>query len=373
LHHKKDHPCPPRFFTFRKHEQALQPFTEMEKQQIGLITSIVANVILAILLIFFIFKLNASTGTVESSTLSPASKALLAPDLGCVQVNSGDALLIIDVQNDFMPARPFTAQNPRNAPGSNLEGSNLRKGSLAVLEAENIVSHINPLIDTFEAAKGTIIYSLDWHPTGHCSFSPKNEPEPVTPSTPGICRDDKSTRLVNEKGEKTETNMLRWPVHCVQGTWGAQFDPHLKISTSGSSYVVKKGFWDDYDSYSAFGGRMSKFSPSSPSDVAIVDADANWENMKIATKRVTDILKEKKIQRLFIVGIATDFCVASSIEDALIALREIPGLAVATIKEALGAVFPDKSKGLFETWNKEGVAVLSENNKDKKPLFNIKC
>lgn len=336
----------------------------MEKQQIGLITSVVANVVLAILLIFFIFKLNASSGTADST--SPASKALLAADLGCVQVNSGDALLIIDVQNDFMPTRPYTAQNPRHAPeASAMDGTNLKEGSLAVPEAKDIVSHINPLIDTFEAAKGTIIYSLDWHPDGHCSHGPNLKPAPVTVATPNTCRDDRSLQLLNEG------NLLLWPVHCVQGQWGAQFDPHLKISTTPSSYVVKKGFRPQLDSYSAFGGRSSKFSPAT--DAIIVDADPNWEDMTQATKRLTDILKEKKIQRLFIVGIATDYCVRSSIEDALIARDEIPGLAIATVKEAVGGVFPENSKSLFDQWQGKGVAVLSEKNKDGKSLFNNKC
>lgn len=340
----------------------------MEKQQIGLITSIVVNVVLAILLIFFIFKLSATSGAPQApGTVSPASKILLAPDLGCVQVNAGDALLIIDVQNDFMVERPYTATNPRHAPSAgDLNGNLLRGGSLGVEEARDIVSHINPLIETFEAVKGTIIYSLDWHPDGHCSHDPSGKMAGVTSNTPNICRDDKSIQLLNEG------KLNRWPVHCVQGSWGAQFDPHLKISKTDASYVVKKGFWKFFDSYSAFGGRLSKFVPAN--DEIIVDADAKWEEMTEATKRLTDILKERKIQRLFIVGIATDFCVRYSVEDALTAvLNELPGLAIATVKEAVGAVFKDQTKSLFTTWQGRGVAVLSEKNKEGKSLFNTKC
>jgi len=337
----------------------------MEKQQIGLIASIVVNVILALLLIFFIFRLNSSAGAPENA--SPAAKALLSPDLGCVQVNSGDALLIIDVQNDFMVERPYTATNPRHVPdATNLNGNMLKGGSLGVAQAIDIVSHINPLIDIFEAAKGTIIYSLDWHPSGHCSHDPSNQRQGVDVNTPGICRDDKSIKLLNEG------KLNRWPIHCVQNTWGAQFDPHLKISTTEGSFVIKKGFWQFFDSYSAFGGRLSKFNPAN--DAVIVDADANWEDMTQAVKSLPVVLKQRKITRLFIVGIATDFCVNDSVEDALMtAMYEVPGLAVAAVKEAVGGVFPENSDKLFKQWQGRGAAILSEKNKEGKSLFNTKC
>jgi len=343
----------------------------MEKQQIGLITSVVVNVVLAGLLIFFIFKLNASSGAVGGGEKSPAAKALLAPDLKCISVNTEDALLVIDVQNDFMPERPFTTTSPRHKPSAvDLNGNNLKTGSLAVPGAKDIVSHINPLIETFEAAKGTIIYSLDWHPIGHCSHleNPTWKPEAI--GTPGLCKDDKSAKLLNEG------NLTRWPVHCVQGTWGAQFDPHLKISTAPSSFVVKKGFWQHYDSYSAFGGRLSKFNPAT--DTTDVDESAGWEIMTTdGTKRLTDILKERKIKRLFVVGIATNYCVRYSLEDAWIAeYTELPGLAIATIKEAIAAAGPTAeadTKSLYSEWPTRGIALLSEKNKDGKPLFQKSC
>jgi len=345
----------------------------MEKQQIGLITSVVVNVVLAVLLIFFIFKLNASAGTAEGPIRSPAAKALLAPDLECVKVTSTDALIIIDVQNDFMPERPYTVTSPRHEPPTDQKnGANLKAGSLAVAEAKDIVSHINPLIDVFEAAKGTIIYSLDWHPTGHCSHAdpPTEAFKLVTSSTPNICRDDESTRLLNE------SKLIRWPVHCVQGTWGAQFDPHLKISTSPSTFIIKKGFWPHFDSYSAFGGRLS-----TATDMKVVDSDANWEVMETqGTKRLTDILKEKKIQRAIVVGIATNYCVKYTLKDGMVAeFNEIPGLALATVKEALGSAGATEAeatadrKALFTEWPGKGIAVLSEKNKQGKPLFNTTC
>jgi len=340
----------------------------MEKQQIGLVTSVVVNVVLAVLLIFFIYKLNATSGTAEvPGTASPAAKALMAPDLGCVQVDTGDALLIIDVQNDFMPERPFTAQNPRHPPASgDMSGSNLKAGSLPVGEAKDIVSHINPLVETFEAAKGTIIYSLDWHPVGHCSFDASNPFIPVTPSTSGFCKDNTSIKMLNQG------TLIRWPVHCVQGTWGAQFDPHLKISQTGASYVVKKGFWPHFDSYSAFGGMLSTHVPASNN--VIVDESATSEDMTLASKRLADILKERKVKRLFLVGIATDVCVKNSVEDALLAaITEIPGLVIATVKDAVGGVKPEESKNLFSNWQGRGVAVLGDKNKEGKSLFNTKC
>lgn len=116
------------------------------------------------------------------------------------------ALLIIDVQNDFCPG-----------------------GKLAVPEGDEIVPIINTLLPCFEQ----VIQTQDWHPQDHSSFASnhKNKSAYQTVSM--------------DYGEQ-----VLWPDHCVQGTHGAEFHPDLK--TNDTRMIVRKGFRKEIDSYSAF-------------------------------------------------------------------------------------------------------------------------
>jgi nicotinamidase/pyrazinamidase len=118
-----------------------------------------------------------------------------------------DVLLIVDVQNDFMPG-----------------------GALAVPEGDQVVPVINHLLqDHFSVAVAT----QDWHPAGHSSFASQHEGvEPF-----------QSIRLAY--GEQTV-----WPDHCVQGTRGASLCESL--DTSRVHCIIRKGFRSEIDSYSAF-------------------------------------------------------------------------------------------------------------------------
>lgn len=116
-----------------------------------------------------------------------------------------EALLVIDVQNDFCPG-----------------------GNLAVPEGDQVVTPINSMMDRFD----TVILTQDWHPSGHSSFAS---------SHPG--------RVPFDTVEMSYGQQVMWPDHCVQGSEGAAFHPQLR--TDGG-LIIRKGFRPEVDSYSAF-------------------------------------------------------------------------------------------------------------------------
>ena len=117
-----------------------------------------------------------------------------------------NALLIIDVQNDFCPG-----------------------GALAVADGDAVV----PVINAMQADFDTVLLTQDWHPAGHGSFAsshPGAEPFSTT--------------------EMPYGPQVLWPTHCVQGTAGAAF--HAELVTERAEMIVRKGFRAQIDSYSAF-------------------------------------------------------------------------------------------------------------------------
>jgi nicotinamidase/pyrazinamidase len=117
-----------------------------------------------------------------------------------------DALLVIDVQNDFCPG-----------------------GALAVAGGDGILPRVNALMGDHAA----VILTQDWHPAGHRSFASAH---------PG--------RAPFETVEMPYGPQTLWPDHCVQGTAGAAFHPGL--DTTRADLVLRKGFRPGIDSYSAF-------------------------------------------------------------------------------------------------------------------------
>lgn len=117
-----------------------------------------------------------------------------------------EALIVIDVQNDFCPG-----------------------GALAVAGGDEIVPGINALMSGF----ATVVLTQDWHPANHLSFA-DNHPG----ATPFSMIDMPYGRQV------------LWPAHCVQGTPGAAF--HSALDTDAAQLVIRKGFRPQIDSYSAF-------------------------------------------------------------------------------------------------------------------------
>ena len=143
-------------------------------------------------------------------------------------------------------------------------------GNLAVANAEQIIPTINQLAQHFE----NIILTQDWHPANHISFA-ENHPHKKPYDT---------IRL-------NYGMQVLWPSHCVQGSKDAEFHPDLNIPTA--QMIIRKGFHSQIDSYSAF-----------------MEADHQ------TTTGLAGYLKERGIDTVFIVGIATDFCVAWTAMDA---------------------------------------------------------
>lgn len=150
------------------------------------------------------------------------------------------------------------------------------KGSLYVEGGEEVVSFVNYEIEQALAAGATVVYTQDWHP----------------PTTPHFEKDGGV-----------------WPVHCVTDTWGAEFLPSLRVEGP----VVRKGA-DGKDGYSGFSVRDPR-------------------SGDVSATQLESLLRERGIERLVLAGIATDYCVVETTEDA----RRL-GFPVTVLKDGIRAV-----------------------------------
>ena len=157
-----------------------------------------------------------------------------------------DALLVIDVQNDFCP-----------------------EGALAVPKGDEVVPVVNRLISRF----AHVLLTQDWHPPGHRSFASAH-----------------AGRRPFETAELSYGTQVLWPDHCVQGTEGADF--HRDLEDGKAELVLRKGFRPEIDSYSAF-----------------------FENDRKTPTGLSGYLRTRGFKQLFMVGLATDFCVHYSAVD----------------------------------------------------------
>jgi nicotinamidase/pyrazinamidase len=158
------------------------------------------------------------------------------------------ALIIVDVQNDF-----------------------LNGGSLEVPDGEKVIPVINRIQDKFEL----VIATQDWHPKGHKSFASSHQ--------------GKSTF---DKIQLEGMEQVLWPVHCVQGTRGADFHPLLHAKRIEA--IFRKGTDPVIDSYSGF-----------------------YDNGHKKSTGMAGFLRDRKVTTVFICGIAADFCVYYTALDAL--------------------------------------------------------
>ncbi len=156
---------------------------------------------------------------------------------------STDALLIIDMQRDFLPG-----------------------GTLAVAGGDSIIAGINALAARFDH----VLLTQDWHPAGHISFASTHGRQPFT-----------------ETIEAAYGTQALWPDHCVQNTPGAQLHPDLDLPRA--ELLLRKGFRRDIDSYSAF-----------------------LENDGVTPTGLAGYLRERDLRRIFLAGVAFDFCVGFS-------------------------------------------------------------
>ena len=144
-------------------------------------------------------------------------------------------------------------------------------GNLAVANADEIIPNINEIATYFE----NIIITQDWHPEDHISFAQNH-----------------ANKNPFDTVELDYGTQVLWPSHCVQGTHDAELHQDLKLSTA--QLIIRKGFHRHIDSYSAF-----------------MEADHK------TTTGLSGYLKERAIDTVFVVGIATDFCVAWTAIDAV--------------------------------------------------------
>ncbi|MFO1094876.1 MAG: bifunctional nicotinamidase/pyrazinamidase [Planctomycetaceae bacterium] len=180
------------------------------------------------------------------------------------------------------------------------------KGALAVPDGDAVVPIINKLARRF----AHVILTQDWHRDDHLSFAS---------SHPG--------KKPLERVELSYGPQILWPDHCIQGTPGAEFHPQLDIEHC--ELVIRKGYHREIDSYSAF-----------------------FENDRETPTGLAGYLRERGLTQLFIVGLATDFCVAYSALDA----RRL-GFDVTVIENACRGIDVDGS--LAAAWQQmEAAGVL---------------
>ena len=195
-----------------------------------------------------------------------------------VKLEKTDALIVVDVQNDFIPG-----------------------GALAVNGGDQIVKPINKLGLKFKLSNNHIIFTQDWHPVGHHSFASVHEGKNPFDPIHGI----------------DGIGPVLWPDHCVQGTWGAEF--HQDLDTTLAHLIIRKGYNPKIDSYSAL-----------------------QENDKKTETGLAGYLNSSGITRVFICGLAFDHCVNFTAQDAVrkgfevVIVRDLTrGIAEESIKSSM--------------------------------------
>ncbi|UCD01257.1 MAG: bifunctional nicotinamidase/pyrazinamidase [Promethearchaeota archaeon] len=174
--------------------------------------------------------------------------------LKSITINQDDALLVVDIQNDFIPG-----------------------GALAVEDGDLIIEGINNVANIFKKFSRNVVLTQDWHPKDHKSFASQY---------PG-----------KDPGDEFQTDdgsigPVLWPDHCVQGTKGAEF--HVNLESNLASIIVRKGRNPNVDSYSAF-----------------------LENDKKTETGLAGYLKSINVKRVFICGLALDYCCYFSAMDGI--------------------------------------------------------
>ncbi|HZC99613.1 MAG TPA: isochorismatase family protein [Actinomycetes bacterium] len=193
------------------------------------------------------------------------------------QYDPQSALVVVDVQNDFAD------------PG----------GSLYVRGGEQIVPVVNREAERARRAGATVVYTQDWHPE----------------STPHFEKDGGL-----------------WPVHCVQGTWGAEFHPELQVEGE----VVRKGT-DGGDGYSGFAVRDPSSGEEQPTELE-------------------GILRDRDVRKVVVVGLATDYCVKETAIDGA-----AKGFEVTLLVDAVRAVElePGDGQRALEDVQRAGARIAS--------------
>jgi nicotinamidase/pyrazinamidase len=209
--------------------------------------------------------------------MSPKKPKQLRTATVRVRPESGSVLLVTDIQNDFCPG-----------------------GALAVPEGDRIIPLVNAYVASFHKRGLPIVASRDWHPPGHCSFTEQGGP---------------------------------WPVHCVQGSWGAEF--HTDLNLPPGSLVISKATDPNREAYSAFEGTAMD-------------------------KR----LQELGAQTLYVTGLATDYCVKNTVLDGL-----KRGFRVVVLTDAIRGIdaAPRDSQRALEAMQEAGAVMATAPELDVGP------
>jgi len=182
---------------------------------------------------------------------------------------------------------------------TDLQYSFMPGGELAVARGDEIVPIVNALARRF----ANVILTQDWHPPGHRSFAS---------SHPGRKPFDIVTLDYGDQ--------VLWPDHCVQGSQGASL--HADVDIPHAQLVLRKGYHHAVDSYSAF-----------------VEADRRTQT------GLAGYLRERGINHVYLCGLATDFCVAWSAQDARMA-----GFSATVVEDACRAI--DTKGSLGAAWTR---------------------
>lgn len=200
-------------------------------------------------------------------------------------------LLLVDIQPDFMPG-----------------------GALAVEGGDAIVEPVRRLMESNRF--GLMVATQDWHPPGHISFASSH-----------------SGRKPFETIELYGYPQTLWPDHCLQGSAGAQL--YLELPWDQVAAIIRKGMDPQCDSYSGFRN--------------------NWDvNGERSTTGLAGYLRERGVSEVYICGLARDFCVRWTAEDAVDA-----GFHVCVLWDVTRSVDPTGDEALKQAFIYRGVSILT--------------
>ncbi|RLV86374.1 Nicotinamidase [Meyerozyma sp. JA9] len=215
------------------------------------------------------------------------------------------ALVIVDLQNDFLPPN----------------------GSLAIPGGNEIISNIINLLDPHKYRFSAVIATQDWHPSDHCSFASQHGLEPYSSKVFEHPENKK-----DEDGKVLTLNQTLWPDHCIQNTEGAQleseFEKHFnKLQVPHT--VIKKGYLKDREYYSCFGDCWG-----------------------LHHTEIDQYLKDNGITDVVFAGLAYDYCVLQSAIDSV-----KKGYKTYVVKEACKNVYPQKMPLTDNMYRSHGITV----------------
>lgn len=226
-------------------------------------------------------------------------------------VFTSSALIIVDVQNDFISGSLSLSNCPAKQNGA------------------DVVPLINKVIENKELAFKAVVYTLDWHPADHISFVDNKH---LRKSHFNSKKNLEGAQVFDEVSFDVggqERPQVLWPRHCQQNSDGADFHPDLILTSN--RIVIKKGVDPNVDSYSGF-----------------------WDNAKLSATGLEEQLKAASIDTVYICGIATDVCVKATVLDAIDLDFE-----TYVVEDACRGVSDEGISGAFKEMKSRGAKVIT--------------